>query len=718
MYYSATVAELTTAQKSDLLKAAIKYAERGWYVFPVRPGGKEPLTPNGFKDATVDPAIIRSWWDRTKWPTANLGSPCGKSHLVVIDLDEKHDGIYNWQELCGKLGIENNTVVSLTGGGGQHWFYLAPAGVDLKNSVGVLAPGVDVRANGGYVVLPPSIHPNGCQYHWELSSNLDSCHLQPLPPILVELLQQKKSQNHKLASEDVIAEGQRNAYLASLAGSMRRRGMSQESIESALLSENDARCSPPLERDEVIQIAQSISRYEPELSSVKDKTGSFHVTDLGNAKTLVELYGKDLRYCHPFGSWFLWDGIRWQEDSSEKIRQHAHRTITNIIKQASDIEDYRLRDERFKRGLVSQSHSRINGMLGEAQSLIPVSPDKFDQNGWLLNCQNGIIDLGIGELQDHRREDFHSKLSPAVFNSDASCAKWETFLNEIMLGNKELIKFLQKTVGYSLTGDTSEQCIFILYGTGANGKSTFLNTIMKLLGDYSAQTPTETLMVKRENGIPSDLARLAGVRLVAAAETDEGRRLSESLVKQLTGCDRIVARHLYGRWFEYDPVFKVFLSTNHKPVIRGTDHAIWRRIRLIPFDYTVPKDQQDKNLMDKLAEELPGILRWAVEGCLMWQEEGLEPPEEVKQATASYRQEMDVLGSFLDECCVINEECQALASDLFKDYRKWCDDSGEKSMTATLFGRLLIERGFARHQETTGRRRTVYLGLGIKDTIE
>ena len=248
-----------------------------------------------------------------------------------------------------------------------------------------------------------------------------------------------------------------------------------------------------------------------------------------------------------------------------------------------------------------------------------------------------------------------------------------------MNGNEKLIAYLQKAVGYTLTGDTSEQVLHFLYGLGANGKSTFLETIMAMLGDYAKQTSTETILVKKmTGGIPNDLAGLKGARLVSAQEVESGRRLAESLVKQLTGGDTISARFLHGEFFDFKPTFKLWISGNSKPVVRGGDYAIWRRIRLIPFTVQIPPEEQDRRLSEKLRGELPGILNWSLAGCLAWQREGLTPPEEVTAATESYRDEMDIIGQFIGERCLMGPEYKVTAKKLYAAFVEWSELHGGK----------------------------------------
>jgi putative DNA primase/helicase len=274
------------------------------------------------------------------------------------------------------------------------------------------------------------------------------------------------------------------------------------------------------------------------------------------------------------------------------------------------------RQQFVKHVVSSESLQKRKAMLQLAESELPILPDDLDHDVWLLNLSNGTYNLKTGTIQEHKRENLITKKIDVSYNKDASCPIWLNFLNKIFNNNSETINFVKKAIGYSLTGSTQEQCIFILYGIGCNGKSTLINIVKEILGDYSQQTPSETLMVRKYTGnVPNDIASLKGVRFVSSVETDEGRGFAESLVKQLTGDDFISARFLRQEFFEFKPECKIWLASNHKPQIRGTDHAIWRRIRLIPFTVTIPEEEKDFNLLDKLRSEKEGILSWAIDGC-------------------------------------------------------------------------------------------------------
>jgi putative DNA primase/helicase len=332
--------------------------------------------------------------------------------------------------------------------------------------------------------------------------------------------------------------------------------------------------------------------------------------------------------------------------------------------------------------------------LAKTEAGISVTPDQLDSDPWLLNCLNGTIDLRTGELHDHRRENLCTKLVPVGFDPEAQCPIWDSFLERILGQNLELIKFLRRAVGYSLTGLTTEQILVFLYGTGANGKTTFIETMRHLFADYSQQADFTTFLEKKNDGPRNDLASLKGARFVAAVEAAEGRQLAEAVIKQTTGGDTIRARFLYHEFFEFKPQFKLFLVANHKPRIAGTDEAIWRRIRLIPFAVTIPKDERDQQLPEKLERELPGILTWAVRGCRSWQKNGLGEPAEVSEATAAYRREMDILADFIEEGCVVGPQEVVDAGQLYKVFMKWCEDSGEEPLTQKKLGEKLRERGF------------------------
>jgi putative DNA primase/helicase len=446
------------------------------------------------------------------------------------------------------------------------------------------------------------------------------------------------------------------------------------------------------------------------------KSLRFHLTDIGNGQRLVSRHGHDLRYCYPWGKWLIYDGQRWAKDSTGEVDRRAKDTVRSMYAEAAQIEEKALREALADHARKSESDAKRQAMISSAKSEqdVPIMPDDLDRDPWQLNLLNGTVDLRAIKLRPHRPKDLISKLAPVSFNPGAECPAWWKFLERVFDQDFDLIHFIQKTVGYALTGITREQCLFFLYGLGANGKSTFLEVIQTMLGDYANQTTSETFMVKRQGGqISNDVADLRGARFVSAAEIESGRRMAEVLVKQMTGGDKLKARFLYSEYFEFKPEFKIFLAANHKPVIRGTDNAIWRRIHLIPFTVQIPRGEQDRELSEKLKTELPGILNWAIEGCVNWQEKGLTPPQAVQEATQKYREEMDILNDWIFESCVLAPGATAMATDLYKSYSSWAEEAGEKRpLSQTAFGIKLTERGFHSNRGAGGK--TIREGIGLK----
>lgn len=453
---------------------------------------------------------------------------------------------------------------------------------------------------------------------------------------------------------------------------------------------------------------------------------AIHFTDMWNAQRLVMEHGGNFRWCKSLGSWLVWDGARWVTDDTYGIMRYAKLTTRFMLAEAAKAPT----DERMKalgkHALKSQSESRLNAMINLAKSEpgIAAVPEAFDADPWLLNVRNGTVDLRTGKCRDHRHEDLLTKIAPVVYDQHATCPTFLRFLRDIMKGRDELVDFMQHAIGYTLVGTTREQVMLILHGGGANGKSTLIETLIALLGDYARSMPSDALMVKRgDDGPKNEIARLRGVRLAAAVESDEGRRFSEAFVKQITGSDTVTVRHLYNDFFDMRPEFTVWLSTNHKPQIKNTDHGIWRRIRLVPFDVTF-KDKasidagdegvlhKDEYMLERLREELPGILNWVIAGCMAWQRDGLPVPAPVIQATEGYRAEMDLVAAWVADCCVEIPTVECKAVDLHKSYAAWCEENGERSMSARALGPRLNERGVTPKRGAKGVR--MWCGIGLR----
>lgn len=507
-----------------------------------------------------------------------------------------------------------------------------------------------------------------------------------------------------------IAQGGRNAHLTSLAGALRRRGAEHDTVLAALVAENRARCSPPLPDDEVRAIARSICHYEPD-SPLLTKNN----TDLGNAERFAEYAQDKLRYVHAWGAWMAWDGRRWRHDQSGQVFRLARDLVRTLAAMAERGEAGAGGKALLDHALQTERAARFNAMVALSTHMLHLGVDQLDQEPWLLNVKNGTLDLRSGLLRPHRREDWLTKLSPVAFDPAATCPRWEAFLARIMDGNDNLIRFLQRAVGYTLTGMTGEQALFFLYGVGANGKSTFLEVVRAMMGDHATAADFSTFQRKDTDGARNDLARLAGARMVSAVEAERGKPMAESVLKQITGGDPIAARFLFKEYFEYNPVFKLWIAANHRQHISGTDHGIWRRIKLIPFTVTIPEQERDPGLKQKLMAELPGILGWALRGCLDWQKEGLGIPAEVREATEDYRDSMDPLGGFLAELCALEPGATATAKELYAAYLKWAEANAEQPIAQRTFGARLLERGLQNAKGARGVR--MWKGLRLREPV-
>jgi len=447
------------------------------------------------------------------------------------------------------------------------------------------------------------------------------------------------------------------------------------------------------------------------------QNGLLQFTDTTNAYRLLTEHGKDIRYNALWKKWIVWNGCHWEMDDGYLIHDRGLKMIRGIYEELLKTSDIRDRLDIEKHAMQSESARRRKALI-EVASWIPelnIKTDDLDKDQWLFNVRNGTIDLRTGELREHKQEDLITRIANVEYDKNADCPAWKKFIMEIMNYNTELIRFIQNAAGWAITGDTSEQTMFILFGTGANGKSTFLNTIMNLLGDYAIATPTETFMKKSGDQITNDIARLRGTRFVTTTETEHGKRLSEPLIKQITGNDRMTARFLYGEFFDFVPSFKIWMATNHKPVIKGTDHGIWRRIKLIPFLTRIEEENQDKHLEQKLMREGAGILNWLIEGAGRWCKEGLKTPSIIINATDEYRAEMDVIGNFIKERCIQGGEGFIKAREMFKCYQDWCDDHNEHAVSERFFGLRLKELGLMQKRMNDGR---YWSGIQIKEQAD
>lgn len=721
------------------LEAALAYAHRGWRVFPIYEilpdgscscgancdsPGKHPRTSNGFKAASTEEAVIRTWWQK-HWPTANIGIATGNG-LFVIDVDPHRGGDDSIRDLPA---LPDTPRVS-TGGGGFH-AYLEGSG---RNTSGLLGPGIDTRGDGGYVVAPPSNHISGRNYAWDVDYHIEDIPIAKVPDWVVAKLQPQPSQAPAApslepaeASEEKGARildwslrrvkrgAGRNETGLQLACQLRDNGFTLEQARSymALFQKKVVGLGDhPYDLDEAEHALRQAFRRaarapwrepgrvyigdgRPVAQAVPERP-LFRNTDMGNSERFIFENGEIVRYVYGWDSWHIWDGSCWREDQDGEIFRMAKTTVRRMLTDELPLlQDDDAKAELLKHAAKSEASGRIESLLKMAQSErpAPLKPADLNSDRYLLNAANGVIDLRTGELLPHDPLLYCSRIVPAAYKPQAQCPLWLAFLDKIFAGDKDLIAYMRRAIGYSLTGSIDEQCMFILHGNGANGKSTFLETIKFLLAEYALSVDPKTFQEQRE-GIRSDLARLRGARMIVASESESGARLSESLIKTVTGGEKIVARKLYQELEEFEPEFKLWFSTNHKPVIRNSNHGIHRRIRFIPFAVTIPPEERDKGLRNKLLNELPGILAWAVAGCVEWQQKGgLGEPAVVLEATREYTTEMDRLATFLAEECEQGPQYSAPLAEVFQRYRHWSDLAGETVMSMKAFSLALQERG-------------------------
>ncbi len=450
-------------------------------------------------------------------------------------------------------------------------------------------------------------------------------------------------------------------------------------------------------------------------SERKEERKKYSFDDTGNAERFTDMFGEVVRYSYLNKKWLYYDGRRWCFDYTGAIRRMADEIVNTMINDLGiyleSAEDEEEAKKLFLRHVkTSRSNRSKTAMIKESEHKVSILPSQMDTYKTLFNTPNGLINLRNGSLSPHDEKKYITKISYIEYTEDADCPEWMKFLDSIFNNDKELINYVQKAIGYSLTGSTQEQCVFICYGTGRNGKTTFIDIIAEMMGDYAINIQPESIMIRNyNNSANSDIARLKSARFVTSVEPNEGMRLNEGLMKQLTGGDKVTARKLFEDEFEFKPEFKLWLATNHKPIIRGTDLGIWRRLHLIPFTVEIPEDKVDKNLKFKLKSELKGILKWAIEGCLLWQKEGLKLPQAVMQATKEYRNEMDVISTFLEECTEVNNSSIAKAAKIYEVYKKWSRDNNEYEMSSRKFGIEMCKR----FEKTHKRDGWYYKGIDI-----
>lgn len=431
----------------------------------------------------------------------------------------------------------------------------------------------------------------------------------------------------------------------------------------------------------------------------------FPLTDMGNGERFAAMHEGRVRFCPEWKKWLLWDGARWKRDTKNEVFLYAKETVRAIPGDLPDCFNSDTRKAVLKWATKSEDSGSVRAMLSSAEKerSISVVSAELDRDLWLFNLPNGTLNLRTGRLQAHDPADLITKVGGCPFDARAKCPTWHVFLDQVFQEQADIPDYIQRVIGYALTGTISEQMIVVFQGKGSNGKSKLVETILALFGEYGHTMEPETITVRRNEKMATDIADLFGKRFVDCAETDDGKRFNEAMIKRMTGGEKLTGERKFENPFTFTPAFQIFFSTNHRPEIRGTDRGIWRRIQLTAFEQTFwdadkgetgePHLRANKTLADELRAELPGILNWAVQGCLQWQAGGLQAPLAIQAATDAYKSDQDTLGHFLADCCTLKIGVSCTAKELYAAYGHWCADSNEFAIKARAFNNQLRERG-------------------------
>lgn len=744
------------------LAIILKFAEGNMAILPVVSNGKKPMIPGGVHSATTSKKDLKKYF--RAHPAANFGIATGDaSGIFVVDVDGDA-GRESLSNLQAKHGALPKTVTVRTSNG-RH-YYFRSGGVTVRNSVGRIGKGIDIRGDGGYVVGPGSVHASSAIYHfvqghalgevdiakapkWLLravavkvphdKSDVDIGCTQPLPLAKVERAAvyadaalrreldrlgkaPKHQRNHSL-NRCAFKLGQFLPYglfdpaavADELAHVAARIGLDDHEIGPTIQSGLKAGCKRP-RRFPFLKVhkLQPLGPTEPIASSdVTSELAKLGETDTDNAQRFAARFGDKVLFT-PGRGWLVYDGRRWRPDDTHQCVELAKETARLIAGEPMHLDSEQSRAARARFSQASLSKGAIDRMLDLAKGLVCAEDNSLDADPWLLNTETGTIDLRSGRRQKHDPRDLLTKISPVVADRHAKCPAFSKFLKQIMRHNSGLINYVQKAIGYGLTGKIGEQAFFFCYGkSGRNGKSTLVNLFRDMLGDYGCHTPTETLMVKQyDNAIPSDLARLVGVRMVTAIEANFNRQLDEAKLKAMTGGEKITAQFMRQDYFEFLPEFKLWLVANDRPRVRGTDSALWRRVRVIPFEVEIPESECDRDLPLKLKAEWPGILAWAVRGCLKWQADGLAEPTAIRMATRRWYRAADHLARFANEVLISAPGEVVAASTLHDHYVRWCTRNGEEPLAPGQFKTRLMESQDMTHKRT--RRGSDWIGVKIR----
>lgn len=775
-----------------LLESALKYAEMGFKVFPIhspvhksgtwtcscgneecRNPAKHPRTKNGLHDASDHPDQIEAWWKI--WPSANIGIVTGNaSGFFVLDVDS-NDSIEDPKEgfaTMRKLQPSNEadyteTVATITGSGGQHFWYSLPNGdppipiATGTNIFGPEFPDVDVRGEGGYIIAPPSVHISGRRYEFDAGSSFaEGQTINPAPTWLLQRLLAVKSsapRRLKLGETstpgllmDKLGKGQRNDGLCRIGGYLRNSfPLDEAGTFEQLKIFNKSLCQPPLTDEEVWIIARSVAKMDSsykaaskirvealdpddvDFDTVDQETGeriNHAMTDYGHACRVLDMAAGTVKHVPSLGGWLMYDGTHWTQrstgdapvarlviDVSKKLKLRS-KAFYNKAKEVSESQAEPINKKAamfYKESLSLQSAARQAAVIRMVKNETAEDHTIFDTDALLINLANGTFDLETMVLRAHNPADYLTRMSKVSYSPDATCPTFMRFINEAMGQDEAMVDFMQRVAGYCLTGLTTAHQFYFFYGEGGNGKTTLIEIFRYILQPYCQSIPSAELMANiNPSPIRHHIANLRGSRIAIASEVGTGCRLDEAKVKDLTGGDTVVADKKGQNAIEFKPSFKLMMYGNYKPSVKDSSDGIWRRLVEVPFEFKPEK--KDDDLPKKLVAEASGILNWMIEGYIKFKKYGMFLPEKITEANARYRSEEDRFGSWIKEACWTDPTSTGKAKDLLDSCLKFFRDSNfpNAGVNATSLGRELARRGFNKARTEFGNR---YMGIAPKN---
>ncbi len=696
--------DISILNKFDVAK---EYAQAGFNIIPVKQ--KTPCIKGWKSTASCDLDVIEQWW--TQHPDAEPSLLLSSSGIAVLDFDNAKQGKRRWEDALSELekltgvDLSDHPYVVETKNKGRHYYFNLPEGHNLKTQVKCFGiDGFDLLAGDRHVVLANSNtykllnDKNG--YNPETLKSLPE-----LPrEILKALTSDSKAYGLSALREECLSlsnttEGSRNDQLFKasakigelIAGEQLDQSLAKSWIIRAcecngLVSDggmgsviNTLESGLAKGKESPRQAADNAySGKDVEVPKhLKDKGLKFDCTELGNKDRFIEQYGDKVRFIGELKRWVVWDGSRWTPSNQSRVHDMVTQTVKSIYIEARDCENDEGRKQLTSWALRSQNHKQINSILSLAAQdpKVNVSIQSFDTDPRKVSCRNGILDLATGEIVGATPDDLIMQQLSVSYNPNAKCPRWDQFIREVFLGDAELMRYVQRILGYALTGLTSEQCLFLAYGLGANGKSTLFETVLDIMGDYGGTMEFSTLLNTSQTSVRTQeaIGKLKDKRYVIASETDSTKRFSEALVKKITGSDTLTGAALYGQSYDFRPTHKIFLQVNHKPGVKDASHGFWRRMRVIPFLKKFSDREKDTGLCETLAKEKEGIFAWLVRGATAYLKDRFgDEPKVVTEATEAYKDENDILSKFIRECLVSEYGASVSVSDTYDAYKQWC----------------------------------------------